>query len=189
MPGALIPVCMYQGSPDMLGRTSQDLPFTACDKFQPSVLEGQLCYSLNLTNIKTKLDKKKELLLLIDPGTSKDQEFPLRIKVHMLAPYTDSRSGRYAITAIKKMSGTESFMGLPESERKCQSEEFEDCYTRKYFARVQERCGCIPLSLSSKNEVRNFQHLEISFLESLWPSRLQLHNGVCWTRPRLHGSL
>ena len=180
---------MYQGRPDMLGLTSQELPFTACHNFQPSVLEGQLCYSLNLTNIKTKLDKKKELLLLLDPGTSKEQDFPLRIKVHMLAPYTDFRSGRYAMTAIKKISGTESFMGLPESERNCQSEEFEGCYKRKYFSRVQEMCGCIPLSLSSNNEVRSFQNLALSCLDSLWPSRLQVHYGSSWRRPRLYGSL
>ena len=52
-PAALIPFCAYQTNTTLLGQTRQDLPFTACSQFQPTILEGQRCYSLNLTAIDT----------------------------------------------------------------------------------------------------------------------------------------
>ena len=44
MPKALVPLCSYQGN--MIGKSFENL--TLCDKFEQSVLNGQLCYSLNL---------------------------------------------------------------------------------------------------------------------------------------------
>ena len=52
-PAALIPVCAYQTNMTLLGQTRHDLPFTVCDKFQPTVLEGQRCYELDLSKIGT----------------------------------------------------------------------------------------------------------------------------------------
>ena len=52
----------------LLGQTRKDLPFTVCDQFQPSVLEGQLCYKLEPNKIKafnSKTGKKYGLLLIL----------------------------------------------------------------------------------------------------------------------------
>ena len=43
--------------------------FTVCDKFKPTILEGQLCYSLDIDELKeypTKSGKSNGLLLLLD---------------------------------------------------------------------------------------------------------------------------
>ena len=70
-PAALIPFCAYQTNMTLLGQTRQDLPFIACSQFQPTVLEGQLCYSLNLSllNIhESKPGKVNGLWIVLDPG-------------------------------------------------------------------------------------------------------------------------
>ena len=70
-PGALIPFCAYQTNLSLLGSTRQDLPFPVCDKFKPTMIEGQLCYSIDLStnDVQTKNKKGNSLLLLLDPGT------------------------------------------------------------------------------------------------------------------------
>ena len=46
-PSALIPFCSYQGKSSLLGRELPELNnMTVCDKFQSTILEGQLCTAL-----------------------------------------------------------------------------------------------------------------------------------------------
>ena len=52
-PAALIPFCAYQTIVSNLGKTRRDLPFPVCNAFQPTPIEGQLCYFLNLSRIRT----------------------------------------------------------------------------------------------------------------------------------------
>ena len=69
LPAALIPFCSYQGDSAILGHNMEGFNFTACDKFQPTVMEGQLCYSLDVTNItraKSKAGRGMGLTLLLD---------------------------------------------------------------------------------------------------------------------------
>ena len=73
LPSSFIPFCTYQTS--VLGLTASDrsdLPFTACSMAQPTVLHGQLCYSINVTKIsgnkRTKIGEKNGLLLVLDTG-------------------------------------------------------------------------------------------------------------------------
>ena len=79
-PAALIPFCAYQTNMTLLGQTRQDLPFTVCSQFKPTVLEGQLCYSLDMSNIKTTKSKagtnSAGLLFLLDQGSAKEQAKP-----------------------------------------------------------------------------------------------------------------
>ena len=73
-PSALVPFCFYQEDQNLPG------PTTFCDKFEPTILEGQLCYSLNVTKFEreaTKLGKRSGLFLLLDPN-----------------PYPESTEGR-----------------------------------------------------------------------------------------------
>ena len=61
----------------LLGQTRQYLPFTVCDQFKPTVLEGQICYELNLNKISSKKIKsglKYGLLLIIDPFKKEQKE-------------------------------------------------------------------------------------------------------------------
>ena len=71
MPAAFIPICAYQGQ--FLGSTRAGVNFTICDLFQPKLVGKNLCYSLNpqkMQEWKSKPDRGKGLLLVIDPGVS-----------------------------------------------------------------------------------------------------------------------
>ena len=51
-PSALIPFSSYQGEFSVLGRELPELDnITVCDKFQSTILEGQLCYTLNIAKL------------------------------------------------------------------------------------------------------------------------------------------
>ena len=172
----------------LLGRTSNDLQSEVCTKFKPTVLEGQLCYSLDLNLIATtKVEEGLDngLLLILDPGVSEKiqnkgsiyqegntirslklkpiggDSSSARIYLNSLASYSDYRAGSYAMSALKRMTGTPGFLGLPVEETNCQVESFEACQTRGYLESVQAQCGCVPWALSSaltledKNDMEN----------------------------------
>ena len=137
----------------MLGKEMEG--FDACDKFQPTVLEGQMCYSL-LGAGRAKAGKENGLLLVLDSNRvavgEKDTNLA-RIYLHTLSPFTDYRNGSYAMSALKKMTGTDGFLGLPDSAKKCQLETFEECNSRKYVDRIGTSCHCTPWALQDKPEV------------------------------------
>ena len=57
-PSALVPFCSYQGDSNLLGQERPELDnLTICDKFKSTILEGQLCYSLNIAKLGKKLTK------------------------------------------------------------------------------------------------------------------------------------
>ena len=73
-PTSLIPFCAYQTEVALVGQERADLPFPVCSKFQPTVLEGQLCYSINISSIakdktRTKKGLKNGLILVLSPGS------------------------------------------------------------------------------------------------------------------------
>ena len=171
-PAALIPVCAYQTNMTLLGQNRHDLPFTVCDKFQPTVLEGQRCYELNLSKIgsnKAKSGIKFGLVLIIDPwekekniGVETSSEITslnlesiiysgssAKIYLNTLASFRDYRAGSYAMSGLKKMTGTDTFRDLPDSAKKCKTETFEECHAVRYVAEVQKQCGCLPWGLNS----------------------------------------
>ena len=125
-PAALIPFCSFQAN--MLGEIKHGLNFTACSQLHPTVLEGQLCYSLNLTSIETgkaEAGKGSGLVIIVDIGiqnsfetqskdSKKENRNPLalassrldassaRIYLNTLSSYSGYRAGSYAMTALRK---------------------------------------------------------------------------------------
>jgi hypothetical protein len=77
------------------------------------------------------------------------QNTAAKIYLNTLASFTSFRSGRYAMSVLKKMTGTNNFLGLPVGQKKCQIETFEACWTKMYAESVQSQCGCVPWALSS----------------------------------------
>ena len=71
-PSALIPFCSYQEDVSLLGQKRIEMRnLILCDKFQPIILDGQMCYSLNVENYskkRSKAGKKGGLFLLLDPS-------------------------------------------------------------------------------------------------------------------------
>ena len=137
------------------------------------MLGGQLCYSLNLANIQTEKSstgKRAGLVLVLDQGVENNEnlkrfmdnpEIPLdleasevdggtsRIYLNTLSSFTDYRSGSYGMSALKKITGTESFLKQTNDKKMCQVQSFEDCQSERYLENVQKKCGCVPWSLTS----------------------------------------
>ena len=162
-PSALVPFCFYHGT--LLGKELSEMNnITVCDKFQPTILEGQLCYSLDIAELKeypTKSGKSNGLLLLLDPkpyemtekdGISRGSEIGgqnFKVFVNTLAQYTSYGPGSYAMNTLKKMTGTKSFKQLPHHQKRCMVHNREDCQTQKYLEQVQKECKCMPWALQT----------------------------------------
>ena len=107
----------------------------------------------------TEAGKSKGLLLLVDPspyriqddersvkdGGNRQQTF--KVYIHTLAPFTAYGPGAFAMSTLKRMTGTTSFMGLPENQKKCAIHNREECQTDKFFSEVKADCSCVPWSL------------------------------------------
>ena len=161
-PSAFVPFCSYQEDSNLLGQGRSELDnMTVCEKFKPVILEGQLCYSLNITKYKkkpTKVGKRNGLFLLIDnnpyqvnssarkAGESKEQD-TFKVYIHTLSQDTAFGPGAYAMHSLKSMTGTESFEQLPCNQKKCHIHDREECQTEKFLAQVESNCNCVPWSL------------------------------------------
>jgi hypothetical protein len=169
MPAALIPFCAYRGDLATLGEYVGGLEFPTCNKFQPTLLGGQLCYSLNVSSVvstaenKTESGKKKGILFAVDltkdriyggkeekksrrfvyPDSSNDEN-TFSVHINTLSRISDTRPGLYDMTDMKKMTGTESFLALPDETKDCQLEPQADCKRRRYAEEAQKLCSCVP---------------------------------------------
>ena len=153
----------------MLGqKRGEPQNITFCDKFEPTILEGQLCYSLDAKKLDemkaTKTGKQSGLLLLLDSnpysiqvtdGSAKnarnDQEL-FKVYIHTLAGHTAFGPGAYAMHALKRMTGKPSFYDMPESQKECRVHSREKCQTEMYLNRVNSNCSCVPWALISGND-------------------------------------
>ena len=169
-PSALVPFCSYQGQSSLLGKELPEMDNMAvCDKFQPTILEGQLCHTLDiakLVDFPTKSGKTNGLRLLLDPnpyhpnqpnkntGGSKNVDQNFKVVVHTLAQYTSFGRGSYAMSTLKKMTGTTNFKKLPDHQKKCLAHNREDCQTQKYLEQLQKECKCIPWALRINQVVK-----------------------------------
>lgn len=170
-PSALSPFCSYQGDSSLLGQEKPELDnLTICDKLEPTILEGQLCYSLDIAKLgkkPTKSGRSNGLFLLLDPNpyqlnaaglgvrASKTEQQSLKIFIHTLAQFFSIRPGSYGMSALKRMTGTESFQQLPNHQKKCLVHNREKCQTQKYLDQVQRECKCTPWALQQTNQGKN----------------------------------
>ena len=159
----------------ILGETRLDLPFEICSKFKPTVLQGQLCYSLDLKLLDkpgAKPGIENGIMLMIDPGQQRNdmkataddgdgerivslnlkavsaKDNFARINLNTLASFSDNKAGSFSMTALKKMTGTEGFMKLADEKKNCATRPFKACHTERYIAEVQRQCDCVPWALS-----------------------------------------
>ena len=167
-PSVLVPFCFYQGNGNMRGqKRGEPLNLRFCDKFEPTILEGQLCHSLNITKFEgkpTKTGRKSGLLLLMDPipylmkttaGSVKnarnDQEL-FKVYIHTLAGHTAFGPGAYAMQTLKKMTGKPSFYEMQDSKKECQVHSREKCQTELFLNQVNSNCSCVSWALGSGND-------------------------------------
>ena len=167
---AFIPFCAYKTD---LNFSKDSLPlngtnFPLCSSFAPTILEGQLCYKLEL-NRKSGQGRRNELMLLLDYNEERSLQMntvptektiekvskeklnlntaiqsvqynSAKIHINTLAPYINFDGGIYKMTVVKRMSAKDDFLEMPLDDRKCEVELYEDCRTRKLL----ERCNCVP---------------------------------------------
>ena len=175
-PAALIPFCAYQTNMTLLGQKDQDMPI--CIQFQPTQLDGQLCYSLNSSsmaglvsqsgvdnsllffldlsgiglqadqNRQYKIGKKYKYDTLSMGGESNELLNP-KIYLNTLTRFKEYKTGVFKLSSLKKISGTGSFMDLPDDIRMCESDTYENCRTKRYHEEVLKQCGCLPWFLNS----------------------------------------
>ena len=178
-PAALIPFCGYQASMALFGQKRPDIPFPICTGFKPTVLEGQLCYSLNITMAevdRASQGKDNGLFIVLDPShisvgitqenvktqgemtitfeKTSQKERSVRVYLNTLDRFSGYSAGSYAMFSLKKMMVTDNFMDLPDETKACQQETYEECHTQRYL----KQCGCVPWALSwpLADEVRAF---------------------------------
>ena len=86
-------------------------------------------------------------------GTSESGVFEssARIYFNTLGQTTtiNNKPGSYALSALKKMAGTQGFMDLEDGIKGCQFETYEECVTKGDLKAVQDQCGCVPWAFSS----------------------------------------
>ena len=137
---------------------------TTCEKFKQIVLEGQLCYSLDVKDLgrkQSKPGKRNGLFLLLDTnpyhliGTQREllasraEEQSFKVFIHTLAQFASFGPGSYGMSALKKMTGTKSFEQLPDHQKKCHAHNREECQNQKYLSQVQKECNCVPWALGT----------------------------------------
>ena len=156
LPAALIPICSFESSMSVFGQGSG----TTCAKFQPTVLAGQMCYSIDISKDEKAANYKQEgikLTMVIDPNFMWNNrlegtpESEANIYLHTLSPYTSFRNGSYKLSALKRMTGSKDFMKLPLEKKKCHGETIESCSTRKYLQRVHNECQCLLWELETSS--------------------------------------
>ena len=168
---ALIPFCAYKTDLKMFkeGYTLPGIPFPLCSSFIPTILEGQLCYKLNL-NMTSGQGKKNELMLLVDYNEDRSlqatfnrneddssnmdtlnfdravesvQAVSAKVQINTLSPYVHFGGGIFMMTLVKKLTAKIDFLEMPLEERDCEVELYEDCRTRK----LVNKCNCVPWEL------------------------------------------
>ena len=162
LPSSLIPICSYQLKSDKMGEKHEHLNFTMCNSFKYTIYRGQLCYSLKLDTRRhgeSKLGRNNGLILILDPQMVEreandnpgedlsDENRYATIFLDTLAPFSDNQEGDYALTDLRWMNGTESFMKLSNEEKDCQIESYEKCQRE----RVDQKCKCVPWQLKLNN--------------------------------------
>ena len=74
-PSAFIPFCEFSGDMLVMGEKIKDFDYPVCNKFKPKVLNGQLCYQVDVNEFKDKIVDKMitepELIFLLDYNEEK----------------------------------------------------------------------------------------------------------------------
>ena len=168
---AFIPFCAYKTKLNFSEKSPalNGTDFPICSSFLPTVLEGQLCYKLELKR-KSGQGKSNELMLLLDynedrslqtsSAENKGQKAPndtinfdtatrsiqgsqAKVQINILSPSFGLGGGKYQMTVVKRMSAKEDFLKMPLKDRNCEVELYEDCRTRNLL----EGCKCKPWEL------------------------------------------
>ena len=149
-----------------------NISFPICTSFKPAILEGQLCFKIQV-NSSSGMGDRNELALLLDyqdelsiqPPTQQEKkqshnengallDFNADVhgfnteaaKVHIdtLSSFAGFGGGVYKMTSVKRMTVSEDFLQMPLKDRNCEVQKYENCRTKK----LVEGCSCVPWEMS-----------------------------------------
>ena len=128
---AFIPFCAYKTDLNFSGKSLalDGTKYPLCSSFLPKLLEGQLCYKLDL-NKTSGIGNKNELMLILDLNEdrslqeSSNETHAFRgpqfswAKIHINTPhpYKHYGGGTYQMTDVKRMTAKEDFLKMPLKE-------------------------------------------------------------------------
>ena len=174
---AFIPFCAFPTA--VIAELRPNISFPICTSFQPTILDGQLCYKLQVNTTSGK-GKKNELVLLLDyhedlsmhysyeneddmdPVITLDLNFDAvesrqkneaKIQINTLSSDMYFGEGTYKISVVKKMTAKSAFLEMPMKDRNCQLQPFEECRTKALL----EKCQCSPCEIVAIKASRNCQ--------------------------------
>ena len=156
IPTALIPFCSFSGSMNITGRAISGLDIPACSKFREDTVDDQLCYTFHVNTIMTgpsQPGKGKGIVFAVDKGLSiralepsssnddsleslMDTADPVNmdsVTVYIATPhrFRAVKQGRYTMTALKKMTGTKSFLNMLDETKGRQIDSAGECKRMK----------------------------------------------------------
>ena len=77
----------------------------------------------------------------------------------VLEPLLLFGEGTYALTSVKEMTGTDSFLELDEKIKLCQTREtVEDCLAKDFLKKGLAKCKCITFRLRNYTKEVNLEH-------------------------------
>ena len=188
-PSAFIPFCAYNTELLALGIFIDGMKFPICSRFVPTVLKGQLCYTMDVNSVlpdkETKAGKSSGLTLLLDynqersvlpkkqkQGKKSIERYVLdlndnrkeeaKIFINTLKAFNGYGGGRYSMHSLKKISPTKEFLTLPKDVIGCANEEKQFCKMTKYLHHKLDNCKCIPWEFP-KNGGEKVRHDNHSF--------------------------
>ena len=175
--------CAYKTDLLLLGEYIEGLDFPICNKFTPTVLDGQLCYTLDLgsalPNIETFDGNRGGLVLLLDYNTERsikpkepaqeetnnskrfiivgdiagENDNKAKIFIHTLKSHYGFGGASYVMSSLKKTTPTEDFLKLPLSRRGCADKDQQECLMKTYLDQKLQNCGCVPWEITNWTKV------------------------------------
>ena len=75
-PSSFIPFCSFGGNMSVMGETVPNFGIPVCNKFKPTILKGQLCYQVDINQVKNQVDRNKMmshgLVFMMDYNTDRN---------------------------------------------------------------------------------------------------------------------
>ena len=180
------------------------------------MLDGQLCYYLDVTNeANSKIGKDNGLIMLLDFGPTESaviqkiqaqdydgqtislqtpdkekEEIHPKVFVKTLSRDISYGAGSFALSALQKIIGKNNFLAFPEDIKHCQDESFEKCQSKEFFNKVLEMCECVPWGLNSLkggySEVM-YRVSKKSRVMCLWVHKFKASHILCFLQCALVG--
>ena len=64
-PSAFIQFCEYNGDMVAVGELIESFPYPVCNAFKPSLIDGELCYTFDLSNIQSNITSDKPYITFL----------------------------------------------------------------------------------------------------------------------------